>query len=132
MTIVLLLSIQLKAGEKTIATDIPEYRIKMAEKNYMVALKRNMPTLSESTLFNIILMKNMYPERDYDRILKSVERMAIRDKMPEVRYKAYLTAMYLTFFDSFSELEITRSENPDPYFDAIADQLQTRLLSVNR
>jgi hypothetical protein len=99
---------------------------------FEICLQRSdVPGFVESTLYTIVQCKDRYPELDYSRILKLVDRVAKEDGNSSIGYKAYLVSMYLTHSSEIHVKPIPFADQHDYLFKQIADQLEGKYLTFD-
>jgi len=106
--------------------------IEKAMQIFPASLNSNIPGIVESTIYNIVLYKKYFPEKNYDRIVNVLNSVARENEDPAIRYKAYLAEMYL---NTSAKVEI-KPESPaqdhEYIFIQIADQLEKNLLVADK
>jgi hypothetical protein len=102
--------------------------IEKALKIFPESLKSNVPGIVESTIYNIVVYKKYFPEKNYDRILSVLNTVARENENPAIRYKAYLAEMYLNASSKIEVKPVTPASEHEYIFIQIADQLEKRLL----
>jgi hypothetical protein len=99
---------------------------------FSTSLKSDIPGIVESTIYNVVVFKKYYPEKDYARIGNILNSVARENEDPSIRYKAYLAEMYL---NSAAKVDI-KPESPaqdhEYIFIQIADQLEKKLLVASK
>ncbi len=92
------------------------------------SLKSDVPGIVESTIYNVIVCKKYYPDKDYTEILDDLNSLANGTGNPSLRYKAYLASMYLRE-NSRIDVKPVSSFDHEYIFKQIADQLERQLLA---
>lgn len=100
-------------------------------KVFPTSLQSDYQGIVESTIYNVVLLKNYFPNANYKTIVDELNSVAQGNDNPVIRYKAHLASMYLTYG---SNIEITPTESgydPEKIFRQIAEQLEKKLLVSN-
>jgi hypothetical protein len=99
---------------------------------FPASLKSDVPGIVESTIYNVVVYKKYFPEKDYAKIVNVLNSVARENEDPAIRYKAYLAEMYL---NSNAKVDI-KPESPaqdhEYIFIQIADQLEKNLLVADK
>jgi hypothetical protein len=106
--------------------------IEKAFKFFPSSLKSEIPGIVESTIYNVVVYKKYFPEKNYDKIVNALNVVARENSDPAIRYKAYLAATYL---NSASKVDIkpeSPAEEHEYIFIQIADQLEKNLLVADK
>lgn len=102
--------------------------IEKALKIFPESLKSNVPGIVESTIYNIVVYKKYFPEKDYNKILSVLNTVARENENPAIRYKAYLAEMYINAGSKIEVKPVTPASEHEYIFIQIADQLEKNLL----
>ncbi len=92
-----------------------------------VSLNSKIPGIVESTIYNIVELKNYYPAGNYSKIVDDLNKVSQDNPDPVLRYKAHLAILYLTL----SNIEVQPERNAETHdyiFKQIANQLENKLL----
>lgn len=95
---------------------------------FPASLKSDIPGIVESTIYNIVVYKNYFPEKNYDKIANILSSVAHENYDPAIRYKAYLAEMYLNSSANVSLKPESPAQDHEYIFIQIADQLEKNLL----
>ena len=104
---------------------------KQALKIFQSSLENDIPGIVEGSIYNVVLLKNYYPNADYSNIIDKLNKIAEDYPVASIRYKAHLASMYLTMGNG---IEVSPKKNVYDHeylFKQIADQLETKLLVAN-
>ena len=95
-----------------------------------MSLRRSdVPGFVESALYTVAECKSRFPNLDYSHLLSVVEKVARKDGIPSIRYKAYLVSMYLSHGSHIRVKAISNANNHEYLFKQIADQLEQKFLA---
>lgn len=98
---------------------------------FQSSLDNDIPGIVEGSIYNVILLKNYYPNADYSNVIDKLNKISEEYPVPSIRYKAHLASMYLTM-SSGIEIHPKRNVLDHEYlFKQIADQLESKLLVAN-
>jgi hypothetical protein len=75
-----------------------------APANYLVALQKDNLGVVESAMINIMKLRTVYPEGDYDEICAQLEKLQNNGKTKSIRFMAYITCNYINSPDRFTWL----------------------------
>ena len=106
-------------------------RRKMIENAMQVfpsSLNLAVPGVVESTIYNIVLVKNYYPNENYSKIIKALNKVAQSDDDPSIRFKAHLALIYLTDGSNIELKPIHDTYDHEYIFKQISEQLEKKLL----
>ena len=84
-------------GISAFAAQLPEHQksLAQAEKNYLISLNHANDGVVLSTIKNIILLKLLYPKKNYSSIIKKLDDLSINSNSPLIRLKAFFASNYL-------------------------------------
>lgn len=102
--------------------------LNMGLKIFPESLQSNCPGIVESTIYNVVLLKDYFPNADYSRLLDKLNNLAQENVDPSIRYKAQLASFYLSFGNDIKIVRDNSSYEHDYIFKQIADQLSSKLL----
>jgi hypothetical protein len=106
--------------------------IEKAMKAFPSQLKSSVPGIVESTIYNVVVYKKYFPEKNYENISNTLITVARENADPSIRYKAYLAAMYLNSTAKIDVKPLTPAEEHEYIFIQIADQLEKNLLVADK
>jgi hypothetical protein len=97
-------------------------------KNFEYSLTWNeYPGIVESTLYNVVVYKSLYPDLDYTQLSAMLKDVAKESKNPTIGYKAQLAYMYLNYS---STIEVAPGNvSPNYLFKEISEKLEQRFLA---
>ena len=136
------LTLGLGTNLNALSKDYEEWLLDTAEENYVLLCKKGCPTVTESVILNIIVMKANYPDFDYTKITKSLDKIVQSHESTVVRHKAYIASMYLRhpeLFNLFSDMRNTDryayfkkvAQDPNAFFRKMALELENTLFVNN-
>jgi hypothetical protein len=113
----------------------PEYKklVEKANERFLYNLNEEHTGIVESSIFNIMEVKNKFPNEDYRKLVRRLYELAVEGNTPAIRYKAQLASLYFNFYDMFADIKITEAEkeNPDLFFQEISNKLMKAPVAVN-
>jgi hypothetical protein len=92
------------------------------------SLKSDIPGIVESTIYNVVVYKSIFPEKNFDDVVNVLNTVARENEDPAIRYKAYLAEMYLNSSANLSLKPESPAQDHEYIFIQIADQLEKNLL----
>lgn len=99
--------------------------------NSLIALESDVNGLVESSIYQVIKLKQYFPSADYSEIENSIVNLTKEGKTSSIRVKANIALIYLNSFDLFSELELNNYDNPDEDFKQILNKVDFLTLANN-
>jgi hypothetical protein len=102
--------------------------IEKAMQVFPASLESNIPGIVESTIYNVVIYKKYFPEKNYDRVIGMLNTVARENEDPAIRYKAYLAEMYLNSSANVDIKPQSPAQDHEYIFIQIADQLEKSLL----
>jgi hypothetical protein len=93
------------------------------ERQYLVSLSTGNDGVLESALAHVAMMKLALPNERYQVLHERVTDIAKTASSPEIRYKAFLTAMTLDDPKIFGAMDLQQFKSPDELFAALASRL---------
>ncbi len=84
-------------GISALAAQLPEHQksLAQAEKHYLISLNHANDGVVLSTIKNILLLKLLYPKKDYNGIIKKLDDLTINSTNHLIRLKAFFASNYL-------------------------------------
>jgi len=105
---------------------------KMVEKNIVYTLNHQYASIAESAIFNLVVLKNRFPNENYDEFIDELDELSLDSDNSTTRYKAQLTSWYLKNANTFGLIEIAdKNDDANKYFNKIADKIQSNLIALN-
>lgn len=102
--------------------------IEIALQEFPSSLNLAVPGVVESTIYNIVLVKNYFPDEDYSKIIKALNKVAQSDDNPSIRFKAHLALIYLTYGSNIELKPIHDTYDHEYIFKQLSEQLEKKLL----
>jgi len=122
-------SVNVFAKDSTSAKTKVDYQ--KALEIFQSSLENKIPGIVEGSIYNVILLKNYYPNADYSNVIDKLNKISEEYPVASIRYKAHLASMYLSMSNGI-EVHPQRNVYTHEYlFKQIADQLETKLLVAN-
>jgi hypothetical protein len=108
-----------------------EYLDRTLEANRTL-LDSEVSTVVESAIYNVIVFKENYPNKDYGNVIESLKALVNDGKTVKLRYIAQLASLYFEYPDLFMGIEFEKSaEDTDFYFKEMSDLLVKKSLVMN-
>ncbi len=96
----------------------------MASENYLLGLQRENTGVVESAMINLIKLRTVYPEGNYDNVLAELEHLQEEGKTKSIRVMAYITANYIKYPDRFTWLDQNNLELMDNTLATVSAHLK--------
>ena len=102
----------------------------LAMKNFEYSLQwRGVPGIVESTIYNVVIFKNRFPDLDYSHIGVLLQRVAEGNKDLSISYKAQLATMYLNYSPTLDLTSQTLPADHEYIFKQISEQFEQKFLA---
>ncbi|HTR80108.1 MAG TPA: hypothetical protein VMM58_00670 [Bacteroidota bacterium] len=99
-------------------------------KNFEYSLQRDdFPGIVESTIYNVVIYKNLYPDLDYSRLASMLQRVSKDNLDSSISYKAHLANMYLSYGSTINLMLEHAPSNHEYIFKQISEQLEQKFLA---
>ena len=128
--IVLAFSIRIDAQPNYNEKSRPD--LEKAMQVFPASLKSNIPGIVESTIYNIVVYKKYFPDKNYDNVVNVLNSVARENEDPAIRYKAYLAEMYLNSTAKVNVIPESPAQDHEYIFIQIANQLEKNLLVADK
>jgi hypothetical protein len=100
-------------------------------KGMEMAKRSDIPGVIESTIYNLVQCKSVFPDREYSRHFRWLEEVSARNSDAGIAYKATLATMYLRYGSPITDLSVFDPVDHEKAFKAVAAQLAAKLLATN-
>ena len=97
--------------------------VQHACKNYLFALRMDNEGVVESTIFNIMKLKLVYPDLEYDQLAAVLDSIAQNSDKKELRQKAYLACMFLRHPEHFNWITKGTYDQNNAFFELVSLKL---------
>jgi hypothetical protein len=94
------------------------------ETNYLVNLNSPLPSVVESALGHVTLMRILYPKQDLRKIQEKLFDLASQGATPSVRHKAFTAMQVFANPSAFSGAVAGRQYSGDGLLEELAAQMQ--------
>jgi len=111
------------------ANDIFNINNKVLERapaNYLRGLQKDNYGVVESAMINLMKLRTVYPDGDYEEISSELERLQQEGKTKSIRVMAYITANYLKSPDRFTWLDQNDLTVMDSTLATLSQQLKSK------
>jgi hypothetical protein len=103
-------------------------RLTEAEANYANGLASDNDGLVESSLYYALQMRLTFPERDFTRLEKAVDKLVANGRSVGIRYKALLASTVFAAPGIIDRGSVEDIADSDRLFSVVANQLESKLL----
>lgn len=103
-------------------------RLTEAEANYANGLASDNDGLVESSLYYALQLRLMYPERDFSRLEKAVDKLVANGRTTAIKYKALLASTVFASPSIIDHGSVEAIADNDRLFSVVANQLESKLL----
>ena len=131
MTTAAILIFAFKAASQPISVEGRKFN---HERNFQVferSLQSNIPGIVESTIYTVVEYKNLFPDLDYSRLQKGLDRVARENSDVSISYKARLASTYLNYSSNITITPVSPAYDHEYLFRQIAEQLEQKLLAAH-
>ena len=87
------------------------------------SLESKIPGIVESSIYNVIVIKNYLPGANYDEIIDKLNEISERNPDPAIRVKAHLATIYLNSSDIINVVPKHNVFDHENIFKQITDSL---------
>ena len=110
------------------ALDNARYDFQKLMKAFDASLRSDCPGVVESTIYNLVEYKSFFPDREYSRLIQSLNDLARSTTDSTIAYKASLAGMYLAYGSRMNDPSVFTPYNHEAAFKVAADQLVKKFL----
>jgi hypothetical protein len=105
---------------------IPSEKIlKMAPANYLRGLQRDNLGVVESSMLNLMKLRTVYPQGDYEKILAELEKLQSDGKTKSIRFMAFITDNFIKSPDRFTWLDQNNLTVMDSTLAIVGEKLRS-------
>jgi len=122
------LSITATASAQPDETRYAKYDFQKLMKSFDSSLRSDIPGVVESTIYNLVEYKSFFPEREYARIVRSLEEVARTSADSTIAYKASLAGLYLSYGSRIEDTSVFTPYDHETAFKVAAEQLEKKFL----
>jgi len=97
-------------------------------KSFDASLKSDIPGIVESTIYNLVEYKSFFPNRQYGRLVESLDRVASGSADSTIAYKARLAAFYLSYGAPLGDARVFTPYDHEGAFKLVSQQLERKFL----
>jgi hypothetical protein len=91
----------------------------------------DIPGIVESTIYNLVQCKSVFPDKPYARFVRWLDETATGNPDAAIAYKATLASLYLRYGSPIKDTSVFDPNDHEKAFKTIADQLAAKLLATN-
>jgi hypothetical protein len=92
---------------------------------------RDIPGIVESTIYNLVQCKSVFPDKGYARFVRWLDETAATYPDAAIAYKATIASLYLRYGSPITDASVFDPNDHEKAFKTIAAQLATKLLATN-
>jgi len=107
-------------------------QVERAKKNYLQGLSYNVDPLVESAIFNVMALRQYFPQHDYSAIAKRLAELSQNSPNATVRYKAFLAVQLMENPDWFGPYDFINREDRNVVFQDISQKISGRLFGLGQ
>jgi len=96
-----------------------------AIENYLCGLQRANLGVVESAMINLMKLRTVYPEGNYEDILSELDRLQEEGQTNSIRVMAFIAGNYIKFPDRFTWLDQNNLELMDNTLATVSARLKT-------
>ncbi len=99
--------------------------------SYVQALFHENPGVVESAMKCLVRLKMDNPKINCERELKQIDYLAVNGMTPSIRYRAFLTGMYMRHSDMIPKQDkYQQMRNDDEFFISLSTDLNSHILAM--
>ena len=91
----------------------------------------DIPGIVESTIYNLVQCKSVFPDAEYTRFVRWLDKTAAGNPDAAIAYKATLASIYLRYGSPINDPSAFDPNDHEKAFKTIAEQLAAKLLATN-
>jgi len=104
------------------------YNFDRLMKSFDVSLRSDIPGIVEGTIYNLVEYKSYFPNRQYGRLIESLDRVARTSADSTIAYKARLAGMYLAYGSTLGDGTVFTPYDHEGAFKMVSQQLERKFL----
>jgi hypothetical protein len=128
LVLLLVLSVGVVSWAQPAEAPPAKYNFPTLMKNFKVSLRSDVPGVLESTMYNLIQCKNIYPDQEYTKVYRILDEVAMNAADATIAYKASLVRLYLAYGTTFTDPTVFDYSDHEKAFKQVANQLASSLL----
>ena len=97
----------------------------MAPANYLRGLQRDNLGVVESSMLNLMKLRTVYPQGDYEKILAELEKLQSDGKTKSIRFMAFITDNFIKSPDRFTWLDQNNLTVMDSTLAIVGEKLRS-------
>ncbi|HUI09186.1 MAG TPA: hypothetical protein VL221_02600 [Bacteroidota bacterium] len=97
-------------------------------RSFDASLRSDVPGVVESTIYNLVEYKSFFPNRQYGRLVESLDRVARSGADSTIAYKARLAGLYLAYGSPLSDVRVFTPYDHEGAFKLVSEQLERKFL----
>ena len=122
------LSIGATANAQPDESRYAKYDFQTLMKSFDSSLRSDVPGIVESTIYNLVEYKSFFPEREYARLVRSLQEVARTSSDSTIAFKAALAGMYLSYGSRIEDTSVFTPYDHETAFKTAARQLEKKFL----
>ncbi len=100
------------------------YYVEKGIPNIVRGLDSNIDGLIESCIYQSVMLKNKYPEFNYNGILSKLKSLSLNGASIKIRYQAHLAYLYIKNTDQFGEVNLNLDADPEDNFRTLINKIE--------
>ncbi len=101
-----------------------DYFVEKGIPNIVKGMESDINGLVESCIYQSILLKNKYPELNYNKVVTTLKDLSINGSTVKIRYQAHLAFLYIKNADLFNDLNFYLDQNPEDNYKSISGTIE--------
>ena len=118
LIVFLLVSVEVANAKAT------NYFVERGIPNIVKGMESDINGLVESCIYQSILLKNKYPELNYNKVVTTLKDLSINGATVKIRYEAHLAFLYIKNIDLFNDLNFRLNSEPEDNFKSISGTIE--------
>ncbi len=102
----------------------PSYFVEKGIPNIIRGMESDINGLVESCIYQSVLLKNKYPELNFNNVVKSLKELSLNGQTVRIRYQAHLAFLYIKNAELFNDLKFQIDEDSDESFKSISNTIE--------
>ncbi|MFH0735370.1 MAG: hypothetical protein V1773_11295 [bacterium] len=103
---------------------VPNYFVEKGIPNIVKGMESDVTGLVESCIYQSILLKNKYPELNFNNVVTTLKDLSINGATVKIRYQAHLAFLYIKNISLFNDLNFLLNSEPEDNFRSISGTIE--------
>ena len=118
LIVFLLVSVEFASAKTT------NYFVEKGIPNIVKGMESDINGLVESCIYQSILLKNKYPELNFNKVVSTLKDLSINGSTVKIRYQAHLAFLYIKNADLFNDLNFRLDQDPEDNYKSISGTIE--------